>query len=412
MIDKRILSRKRLTEISLSFNNDISILAAFEESKHPRDHGKFTFKNGGKSSGSGGSGSVISSGKSKKKRSVREVSQQVSQQVSQPVQQPKQQPKQQQSKHEFKEWESQIRAVRNETIAQQAREGEYQPEHAAKSSFAEHAAKEAGIIYGLGAIKNVGKKFFGGANKTKEIVTAEIVPESAETRKKAVAAAKAAAGPKLKKARKLTNATARSAGIKNAQKAANAAYKATIKDLAGKVGASATVEEGATLASKAVGGSRLKKAASAIFGIGTLIPRLSVPHLAIATAVAAAGYYGYKKYQQKQRQHEIMQHERELMKEESESAYNSDDDRQFNKEVREKTAREVARQASVYAAKQYSQQQVSYQKQAIDEELSTGRVQRKMRRSARITAYAAAKEYARQERTQAYKTRESDSFLY
>lgn len=176
----------------------------------------------------------------------------------------------------------------------------------------------------------------------------------------------------------------------------------------GANGAVKTAEDAAKVGTKLVGASRWGKIFGTVgktvatVGGAVLAPEIAIP-LAIAGAVA---YHVHRKNQTAQREREIMDHERKLMQEEQ------NQDREFNKQIREKTAREVAKQASIYAAKQYAKEAVKHQQQAIDENISSKHFQRKMKRSARITAYAAAKEYSKKERGQAYQTRESDSLLY
>lgn len=424
MIDSRILSRSKLKNI-LPVEVQVTLSLAWEESEHPRGQagkfapkGKTTSKIGGRQYSRGKQRFIIEQGETQAEAYKRALSEAQKKRL-------KKQGKRILSRSQFKQglndWQKEANRQQYEEIRQAAQAGESHP--------ALTAAKEAGTVvgvhYGLGKVKDIisgvfkkfGKKKISTPTEKEVELTGKVKnftkPIGATTTSKTTASAaskinivrKTAAQQSAKKA--FQQAGGRAAGA-SARSAAKAAYKAGTKSIIKDIATASTAQAATQTASKLVPTNRLANAGTALFG--TRLLGLTVPQIGIAALVGYAGYRVYKNYKNKQNEESIIAHERELMRQEQSNKI--DEDREFNKQLREQTARDVARQASIYAAKQYAKSQVEHQKREIDETIQHKSTQKKMKRSARITAHAAAKEYAAKERSQAYKTRESDSLLY
>lgn len=427
MIHPKILSRKKLLSIASQLDLELAWTSE-DESKHPRgERGRFAPK--GKATGTvAGGGTQYKRGK--QRFSIPEGQSQAeayqSAVAALKAKRAKKQARRVESRVKFNEgvksWRDQLREEQNIDIASQAREGELQHTDTAKDII-NTTAKEAGILWGLNAARNSAKKLFGKAaskkgskiTKVEQPILAEVVQERtpAEVKKAAKATAAKAAKPWMNVAKGAKTVERQAAFRAYGQQQASKAYQEAIKNVGTTAATGLAINAGTNAAvsagTKLVGAGRWAKLAAPFASVGGAAMRVggALLHPAIGIPLVIAGAGAYFHHRNKKR-NALIEHERELMRRES----SGDPDREYYQNIRTKTARDVHREAIAYATKKYAQQQVDVQKEAIDEVLNHSSTKRGMKRSARITAYAAAKEYAKHERQQAYRTRENNHMLY
>jgi len=397
MIHHKILSHEKLQEISLAWSSE-------EESKHPRNKsGRFAPKGSANAAGQGNSNIGKSAGAQYKRGKQRfvisegESESDAYQRVLQSSKDKKLQKqinrlaKQEVAKAGFKEWKNQLREQQNVELVQQVREGEYEQgerDENNTSNLASTVAKEVGILAVIQSARNSAKKIFqkttnaknpgssGKSGKSSQSLGTKSNPIPAEV-------VETHSGP--------YTAFKKSPSAKDQYSAfRNNAFKDVAKTTGGALATQAAINTGTQL----VGASRWAAIAKPFAGVSGAAMRvggaLLNPYIAIPLTIAGAAAY----FQHKKRKREaLINHEKELMRRENE--YGSRQSLQY------KTAQDIHREAVAYATKRYARQEVEEKKRAIDEELSSDRVQSRMRKSARVTARTVADEYAKHEQRSA-----------